>query len=78
MAPAVGVAGVIGLAGGGVWPTGGLGCTWAPGGTNSFALGFNTNSLALGFNFDFEAIEAETTFAGELTGVLATGVTLTG
>ena len=44
----VGVAGVIGLWGGGVWPTEGL----AEGGTNSLALGFSTNSFAFGLSLD--------------------------
>ena len=50
----VGVAGVIGLAGGGVAPTGGLGV----GGMNSFALGFSTNSFAFGFSLDLVTILA--------------------
>lgn len=44
----VGVAGVIGLCGGGVWPTEGR----ADGGTNSLALGFSTNSFAFGLSLD--------------------------
>jgi hypothetical protein len=44
----VGVAGVIGLCGGGVWPTEGR----AEGGTNSLALGFRTNSFAFGLSLD--------------------------
>ena len=44
----VGVAGVMGLCGGGVWPTEGL----AEGGTNSLALGFRTNSFAFGLSLD--------------------------
>lgn len=52
MLPPVGVAGVIGLGGGGVCPTGGR----AAEGLNSLALGFNTNSLAFGLSLDLTAI----------------------
>ena len=47
----VGVAGVMGLGGGGVCPTGGLE------GTKSLALGFSTNSFAFGLSLDLAARE---------------------
>ena len=49
----VGVAGVIGLCGGGVWPTEGR----AEGGTNSLALGFRTNSFAFGLSLDLVTLK---------------------
>lgn len=67
----VGVAGVIGLAGGGVAPTGGLGV----GGMNSFALGFSTNSFAFGFSLDLVTILAA---AAAGTGGMLTGTPVGG
>ena len=59
------MAGVIGLGGGGVCPTGGR----ADGGTNSLALGFSTNSFAFGLSFDLVTlIPAD---AGDCAGVTA-------
>ena len=66
----VGVAGVMGLCGGGVWPTEGL----AEGGTNSLALGFRTNSFAFGLSLDLVTLIGVVEGGGGCVAPATTGV----